>query len=393
MRGAEPVLLEGCSVVYTSFRRAPLTGVDICIEDGGIRLGSRSGCRSGTVLNCRGYVVTPCFYNAYVDPLSIAARVKGSVEGVGLDAQRLCLELSAIEMLLSGTCGALTVLSRPQLARDVGSSYGLRLSVAAPPSSAAAEGWDAVFVDLTPETPRDLLLEAHTLAGERGAVLLIRASVDRRSVFLHRRRRGAFPVEWLDRVGVLDSRVVLAGLSWVTSWELEAVRRSGAAVVVCPSLYAFEASGSCFPLRRGFEEGLRMAMGSCGIHANTPSVLSEVFTALLSTRLVFWDKDTRPEELLAIASEGSSKVVGIGCWDLAEGGCADLLLFPLRSPATQPPSPMSFISALSTARLVPDYVFIGGAPVVTPEKRRVLTERASRLGVELLRALGLEHQL
>ena len=72
---------------------------------------------------------------------------------------------------------------------------------------------------------------------------------------------GARPIEWLAREGLLDARWQLVHATHSLPTEIEAVARSGAGVVICPSTEANLGDGLC-DLRGWLDAGVPMAIGS-----------------------------------------------------------------------------------------------------------------------------------
>ena len=71
--------------------------------------------------------------------------------------------------------------------------------------------------------------------GEPEPLLLVDASMTRVDLLAFHRKTGTFPVQLLEKLGLLTPCTVLVNPYWVTSWELELVSESGAHIAVSVS--------------------------------------------------------------------------------------------------------------------------------------------------------------
>jgi cytosine/adenosine deaminase-related metal-dependent hydrolase len=75
------------------------------------------------------------------------------------------------------------------------------------------------------------------------------------------------PVEYLDRMGVLDSRLLAAHAVHCTDDDLRRLRERGVTVVTCPRSNAFVGAGDP-PVARFFASGVRVAVGTDSLASN-----------------------------------------------------------------------------------------------------------------------------
>jgi formimidoylglutamate deiminase len=150
---------------------------------------------------------------------------------------------------------------------------------------------------------------------------------------------GARPIEWLAREGLLDARWQLVHATHTVPAEIEAVARSGAGVVLCPSTEANLGDG--LPDLRGWlASGVPLAIGS---DSHVTRDWREELRWLdygqrlaLRQRNVSADAAARPstaERLWQRVQGGSAAAAGEGTWGLVAGARADVLQADPRDPA------------------------------------------------------------
>ena len=82
-----------------------------------------------------------------------------------------------------------------------------------------------VFIDTTTLGEEDLL-KAMSSNKEEIKVLWMPSTLD--EVYKHYRDYKMFPIERLEKLGLLEPKVILAGIGWLTSWEEEYIKNSSA---------------------------------------------------------------------------------------------------------------------------------------------------------------------
>jgi formimidoylglutamate deiminase len=144
---------------------------------------------------------------------------------------------------------------------------------------------------------------------------------------------GARPIEWLVREGLLDARWQLVHATHATQSEIDAVARSGAGVVICPSteanlgdglpdLPAWLAArvplavGSDSQVTRDWREELRWLDYGQRLTLRRRNVAASPQTSQFSTAA----------RLFGAALDGGAAAAGKKCWGLRTGARADALL-------------------------------------------------------------------
>ena len=199
---------------------------------------------------------------------------------------------------------------------------------------------------------------------------------------------GMRPAAYLDRLGVLGERTVLAHGVWLDQGELELIAARGSTVVTAPVANLKFAVGGIFPYPAARETGLAIGLGTDGAGSNDSlDLFSDLKTFALVQRHAAADPTVLPaEEAWEIATGARAPLLGAGR-QLTPGAPADFLLLRPRS------------HELSVGDLASDLVYAAGGSIVdaTVVAGRVLmrggrvdgAEEVVARAVERARRLGL----
>ncbi|MES2958795.1 MAG: formimidoylglutamate deiminase [Pseudomonadota bacterium] len=144
---------------------------------------------------------------------------------------------------------------------------------------------------------------------------------------------GARPIEWLAREGLLDARWHLVHATHSERSEIEAVARSGAGVVICPSTEANLGDGWC-DLRGWLAAGVPLTIGSDS-HV-TRDWREELRWLDYGQRLALRQRNvaaapqlgqpSTAERLFGLAARSGAAAAGTSAWGLVAGARADALV-------------------------------------------------------------------
>jgi 5-methylthioadenosine/S-adenosylhomocysteine deaminase len=171
-------------------------------------------------------------------------------------------------------------------------------------------------------------------AAERGIAIHIHLSETEQEVKDCIERHGVRPAEYLDRVGALGERTVLAHGVWLDRSELELIGERGCTVVTNPVANMKLAVGAIFPFPVAREAGVAIGLGTDGAGSNDSlDLLADLKAFALAQRHAAFDPTVLPAaEAWAIATGAASPLLG-GKWTpLAVGGPADFLLLRRDAP-------------------------------------------------------------
>src|SRR5205807_5305611 len=106
----------------------------------------------------------------------------------------------------------------------------------------------------------------------------------------HRAATGLRPIEWLEKIGLLDPRVTTAHCVWTTMNEAHSLARHGVSVAHCPVSNMKLASGGVAPVPEMIEEGVVVGLGTDSpISNNGMDVFADMKVAALVHKATRWD--------------------------------------------------------------------------------------------------------
>lgn len=201
---------------------------------------------------------------------------------------------------------------------------------------------------VSPETLRWIA----ELAGNREIPLHIHLSETEQEVADCVEAHGKRPAAYLDELGFLGPRTVLAHGVWLDDAELELVAERGATVVANPAANMKLAVGGVLPYPQAAKAGVPLGLGTDGVSSNSNlDSFEEVKLLALSQKHASGDPAVLPAgEALAIARGLRSPVLGGTTLEVGEP--ADFLLLRAADPE------------LSAGDLDGDLVYAAGGSVV-----------------------------
>ena len=263
----------------------------------------------------------------------------------------------------------------------------------------------AIDISIAPHSiytaSEELLRWAGEQAAERGLALHIHLSETEQEVADCLAAHGDRPAAYLDRLGLLGERTVLAHGVWLDRAELELIAARGATVVANPVANMKLAIGGAMPYPAARRAGVAVGLGTDGAGSNDSlDLLSDLKTFALMQRHASGDATVLPAaEALEIATAARAPL-------LRGGGSAAALAAASAAPEPLTPgAPADFLllrgdsPELGIGDLASNLVYAASGPVVdtTVVAGRVLmrggvvegtveivaraAERAQRLGI------------
>ena len=230
-------------------------------------------------------------------------------------------------------------------------------------------------------TPNEALQAAHALAVKLGAPLLIHVAETRKERDDSMAQRGMSPVAVLEKLGVLDGRVVAAHCVWMSDADLEILKRKGTGVAHCPSSNMKLASGIA-PVTKMLKMGIHVGIGTDGFAGSNDSadLILEMNLAAKLQKVATMDPHSLPaEQVLEMATIGGARVLGLDreIGSLEEGKRADLITVSLAHPNAVPLYDLYSQIAYAAKASDVDDVFVNGSEVVAG--RHMLTLDADEI--------------
>ena len=269
--------------------------------------------------------------------------------------------LACLEMARSGTARFWDMYWHPEAAARAVRDAGLRATVAAPlidveggsdamragalrnldelATEADGSAGDRIDVGLAPHAIYTVTEESlrwiAELSAERALPVQIHLSETEQEVTDCLAAHGVRPAHYLDRVGLLSPRTVLAHGVWLDDAELELIAARGAVLVTNPVANLKLAVGRVFPYPRAREAGAQVGLGTDGPGSNNSLDLfaDMKVLALLQKHEARDPAVISAEETWEIATGRRAPLLSGGGHGLEVGQPADFLL--LRSDAPE----------------------------------------------------------
>jgi len=316
--------------------------------------------------------------------------------------------LACLEMIRSGATRFWDMYWHPEATARAVADAGVRATIGAPffdkgrdvatMREEAVEHLDALSAFGDPVSPalaphsiymagEDSLRFIAALSAEREVPVQIHLSETKPEVDDCLGERGRRPAAYLDEVGLLTERTVLAHGVWLDDEELDLIAARGATVVSNPAANMKLAVGKVFDFPSARAAGVRVGLGTDGAGSNDSlDLLAETKLFALAQRHAAADATAiTVGDAWAVAT--GAKAPLLGATPLAVGAPADFVLL-------DPAAPELAIGELTADlvyaadRTAIDTVAVAGRVLmrggVQPERDEVVTkarERAERLGL------------
>ena len=224
-------------------------------------------------------------------------------------------------------------------------------------------------------TPDQALVASHELAVKYGVPLVIHLAETKKERDDALRNRKMTPTQVLEKLHVLDGRVIAAHSVWEDNHDLQILKTHGVGVAHCPSSNMKLASGIA-PVTDMLRMGINVGLGNDGFAGSNDNadLIREMGLAAKLQKLTRMDPTVLPaEQVLEMATIGGARVLGLEkeIGSIEEGKRADLMVISLaRADAVPIYNIYSQLAYASNAGDV-ENVFINGHLVM--DHRRVLT--------------------
>jgi 5-methylthioadenosine/S-adenosylhomocysteine deaminase len=179
---------------------------------------------------------------------------------------------------------------------------------------------------------------ARETAEKNDVMIHIHVSETRGEVEDSLKKHGKTPVEYLESLGLLSSRLLAAHCVWLSEKDIGLLSRQRVNVVHCPVSNLKLAAGIA-PVDRLLAAGVNVCLGTDGASSNNNL---DLFEEMKMAAIIQKNACSRPEALSAkeiwdIATANAYQATGLAL-GLAEGSLADLSLIDLRKPWLMPQS-------------------------------------------------------
>ena len=178
----------------------------------------------------------------------------------------------------------------------------------------------------------DHLKAARALSDKLSAPIVIHISETKREVDDSIKAKGASPVDYLNRFGFLNDRVIAAHMVWPSAEELDLLKRLGVGIVHNPQSNMKLASGTA-PVPQMLKENLPVGLGTDGAASNNDlNLWEEMDTAAKLHKLISNDpKVLTAEEAFEMATIRGARALHLDkqIGSIEKGKRADLVIVDL----------------------------------------------------------------
>src|SRR3989344_7901085 len=127
------------------------------------------------------------------------------------------------------------------------------------------------------------------------------------------RDKGCLPIEYLEKIGWLDSKTLLTHAVWLTKGEIKILKKYDVRISHCPISNMKLASGGVMPLPEMQQEGVIVGLGTDSVASNNNL---DLFEEMKVTGLLHkhhrWDPTTAPVQMiLDMATIDGAKCIGL----------------------------------------------------------------------------------
>jgi 5-methylthioadenosine/S-adenosylhomocysteine deaminase len=316
--------------------------------------------------------------------------------------------LACLEMARSGTTRFWDMYWHPEATARAVADAGLRATIGAPlfdkgrdagemrdgarESLAMLEGLGGqVSPSLAPHSiymvSEESLAFIAALSAERDAAVQIHLSETAPEVEDCIAATGLRPAAYLDRLGLLTERTLLAHGVWLDEDELALVAARGATVVSNPAANMKLAVGKVFPYPAARAAGVRVGLGTDGAGSNDSlDLLADLKLFALAQRHAAADATAiAATDAWAVATGAAAPL--LGATPLAVGAPADFLLLDPSAPELAIGDLTADLvyaaagAAVDTVVVAGQVLMRGGVQPERPEVVAMAAERATRLGL------------
>jgi cytosine/adenosine deaminase-related metal-dependent hydrolase len=428
--------------------RRIIRDASILVEDGRIRQVGKAtelaATRADRVIDARHLVVTPGFSNGHMhlsyghcvrgifpddvgSPLPIVFKLQMAMTEEEEHATTL---LGLLELVKNGTVAFVDPGSTkfPDACQQAYADAGIRVILGdgvtdrpAPfplprystdecvkRTSAFLEAWNgrldgrvsAWAMPFSPETCSPELLRAlKRVADEHGTSLTLHHNSGAKALADYRAAHGTTPTEYLERLGVLGPRTVLAHVLGLDPSEIEAIARTGTTVAMCPVTAAKggRGVGQLGRLPELHARGVKIALGcDSPNNSNHLDIVRAMNMAAIQYKDARQDMTQVPAEVaLELATRSGAEALGLGdvIGSIEVGKKADLVLFDTQRPEWQALfNPVNNLVYNADGRSV-HTVIVDGRVIVDAYRQQFVDEpklyaRVQEIGERLLARTG-----
>ena len=227
----------------------------------------------------------------------------------------------------------------------------------------------------------DHLKQAHAFSQRLGVPLVIHVAEDPAEVKTIQERYGASSVAYLDRIGLLDERVIAAHMVWPTSDDIATLAKRSVGVAHCPQSN-MKLAGGAAPVPQMLKAGVAVGLGTDGAASNNDlNLWEEIDTAAKLHKLTSKDPTVvNAREALEMATIRGARAIHLDkeIGSLETGKRADLIIVDMTGPHQTPMYNVYSQLVYATKASDVETVIINGQVVMLNRRALTIDERPVR---------------
>lgn len=217
----------------------------------------------------------------------------------------------------------------------------------------------------------EALIQAKGMARKKGLRFQIHVSETRKEIFDTLRKRGKYPYEYLESIGLMDKDSIFVHGGWLTRREMALAGKSGVSVASCPVSNLKLATGGIAQLVELDSLGANVCLGTdSAVSNNSLDMFQSMKMATLLQKHHYWKADIMgAQKAFDFATLNGAKAIGMECGAIAPGMLADIVLLEQTSnmiPAHDIPANIVYSAGPQNVR----HVIIAGKTVL--RDRRII---------------------
>ncbi|WP_461866129.1 amidohydrolase [Thermococcus sp.] len=178
----------------------------------------------------------------------------------------------------------------------------------------------------TDTVSRDLLEEIGNFAKKENALVHIHLSQSKEEVRKVRKREGLYPVEYLQKINILDKNLIAAHGVYLNNTEIKLFAKSGATLAHCPTSLA-KLEGSIAPTMQLWKSGANISLGNdCAASNNSLDMIEEMKIAAILNKIRAGPEQVGAAEVFYWATLGGARALRLKAGIIQRNYLADLVL-------------------------------------------------------------------
>ncbi|MBR9681225.1 MAG: amidohydrolase [Candidatus Altiarchaeota archaeon] len=199
-------------------------------------------------------------------------------------------------------------------------------------------GSERVMPIISPHSPytcsKELLIHSGEASKELNLPLQIHVSETKDEVKQLRKVVGKPPLKYLDTLGLIGPRTIIAHGVWLTPGEVMLTSKRGATLAHCP-VSNFKLGSGIAPIHKYIEKGMNVALGTDGPASNNSlNMFEEMKVAALGQKLSVPDFASR--KVIDMATVNGARPLDGQLGELKPGNKADIIIMNLNGPNMAP---------------------------------------------------------